>query len=94
MLAKSVYETLNSTEASYGEAVFNIASTLEYDLPTANKELFNLLICDYILRFEADNHSVLQHINNFNGIVNELSTAISDKKKNAPNSWKACYGAT
>ena len=81
MLAKPVYEALGSSEALYGEMIMQVASALACDLSIANEELFNLLICDYLFQFEAKNREVLQHVSNFNGIIDALSSAISDKKK-------------
>lgn len=80
-IAKPVYDSLNISERAYCKALLSIAKLLRCNSQTANDELFNFIISYYLQDFEAKNRDVLMSISNFSGIVDELTSAIAQKKK-------------
>lgn len=80
IIAKPVFLALSEFQKLYFSQLIQVVQALNCDKQTANEELFNLIICNWLFSFEAQNRNLLQGIANFPNIVSSLSKLISEKK--------------
>lgn len=75
-----IYEQLSVNEKLYVGVLLQI-STIYNSLIAANDALYNGILYEIIIEFEAANKEVLATIGNYSSIISELSRAIEAKKK-------------
>lgn len=78
---KPLYERLTEQERIYIHSLLDIKKCIDGSYSEINDELYNELIYEHIGRFEANNRSLFQDIDNFDTIIRALSEAISKKQK-------------
>lgn len=74
------YETLSVNECCYADVLMQI-NNLYNTLITANKALYNTILYEHMIVFEAENKEVLESIGNYVSIIRSLSKEIEQKKK-------------
>lgn len=75
-----IYEQLNNNERVYVDILVEI-SNLYNSLIDANDALYNAVLYENIVFFEASNKEILATISNYSSVIRELSQAIEQKKK-------------
>lgn len=76
----SVYDELSEREKVYGAVLAQVCQLYE-DSEAANKALYNGILYENIMDFEAENPDVLDTIAHFEDICEELSQKITEKRK-------------
>ena len=75
-----LYEQLSEMECAYLAALLRMKAELGESLGEANDELFNVLLHERIVKFEAANRALLRDVDDFEGIVRSMDEAISSKQ--------------
>ena len=78
---KPLYERLTEAERMYIHSLINVQKVIDEDYSEINDELYNALIYEHIGRFESQNRSLFQDIDNFDTIIRSISEAIARKQK-------------
>ena len=60
VIAKRIFMSFSQDQKLYFDCIIKTSKALACNLFTANNELYDLAICDYLFRFEAENRDVLQ----------------------------------
>ena len=78
---RPLYVRLSNEELLYFQSVLKIKPFCSNSVLAANDDLMNLLLYKHITKFESDNRELFHSIDNFDGIIRELSEAIAKKQK-------------
>ncbi len=78
---KTVYSRISENEREYFLSMRKLKSSGCKELLKCNEELFNLIIFEYLQRFEVANRELFSNLASFDNIIYSLSMAISQKKE-------------
>ena len=75
----TAYEKMSRLERAYGENLISVNTKIPGTYDMSNDELFAFIMMDHLKRFEADNRELLQDINNFENIRENVDGLIAKK---------------
>lgn len=79
--AKLSYNQIPQGQKDYFSVMVILRQILDCDFEAVNAKLFNVVINDYLFRFEDDNREILRDVNDFNKIIESLNGAIQQKRE-------------
>lgn len=76
----SAYESMNRLERTYGENIISVNTKIPGTYDMSNDELFTFIVADHLKRFESENRSLLEDIENFEYIRTDVDDLIAEKR--------------
>ena len=77
----TAYEQMSRLERAYGENLISVNTKIPGTYDMSNDELFAFIMMDHLKKFEADNRQLLQDINNFENIRQNVDDLITAKRE-------------
>ncbi|MBR2254712.1 MAG: HRDC domain-containing protein [Candidatus Methanomethylophilaceae archaeon] len=76
----SAYRRMGRDERSYGEDVMSLSEKTGMSLPESNDSVYDWILDDHLLRFDADHRDVLQEMHDFDGIISDMDHRMEGKR--------------
>ena len=76
----TVYKKLTTDEKLYGDDILNISDITSQEFRTSNDKIYNWMLNEHLLKFDADHKEIMQQIWDFDSIISDMDRKMEQKR--------------
>jgi len=76
----TVYRKLNQDERLYGEDILDVTDTTQMPFGESNDRIYNWLLNEHLMRFDAEHKEIMQQIWDFDSIIRDMDRKMEEKR--------------